>query len=133
MCYCNHCHQGFKEFLKSKYGEIQVLNEEYGTIFWGQTYNDFDEIPLPKETITTHNPSLQLDFARFRSESLNNFALSLIDVIEGYKGDHQLVTHNYFGGFFNLRCDQNILSEKLDIVSYDNYPVFPMADYDKRC
>lgn len=124
LCFCQHCHHGFQEFLKYKYKKIEVLNESYGTIFWGQTYNEFDEIPVPKQTITTHNPTLQLDWARFRSASINTFGLELINTIKENKGIHQDVTHNYFGGFFDVHHDQNIMSEALDVVSYDNYPVW---------
>jgi len=124
LCFCDQCHEGFQSFLENKYRTIEVLNKGYGTIFWGQSYNNFDEIPIPKETITTHNPSLQLDWARFRSESINGFGLRLVEIIKENRGSHQLVTHNYFGGFFNVHYDQNILSEALDVVSYDNYPVW---------
>lgn len=123
-CFCQQCHVSFQEYLKRKYKSIGGLNERYGTIFWGQTYNSFDEIPIPKETITTHSPSLKLDWARFRSESINNFGKSLIETIRSHKGQDQLVTHNYFGGFFNVHYDQNVMSQSLDVVAYDNYPVW---------
>lgn len=124
QCYCSYCASGFQSFLKDKYGHINLLNETYGTIFWGQTYNNFDEIPMPKPTITTHNPSLQLDWARFRSESINRYAKIQIDIVNAYKRPDQKVTHNLFGGFFDRAYDQNVLSDNLDVVSYDNYPVW---------
>ena len=124
QCYCPNCHAGFQVFLKDKYGTIQELNQRYGTIFWGQTYNAFDEIPMPMKTITTHNPSLALDWARFRSESINGFAARQIHIVNQYKRNDQQVTHNLFGGFFDRAYDQNVLADKLDVVSYDNYPVW---------
>ena len=124
QCYCPNCHAAFQTFLKAKYGTIQELNQRYGTVFWGQTYNAFEEIPMPMKTITTHNPTLALDWARFRSESINGFATRQINIVNQYKRNDQLVTHNLFGGFFDRAYDQNILAEKLDVVSYDNYPVW---------
>lgn len=124
LCFCDQCHKKFQEFLANKYDAIDDLNEIYGTIFWGQTYNTFGEIPIPKTTITTHNPSLQLDWARFRSHTINGFGLELIETIKVNKNDKQEVTHNYFGEFYNVHYDQNIMSEALDVVSYDNYPVW---------
>ncbi len=124
MCYCSKCQTKFQEFLRNKYKTIDKLNDVYGTIFWGQTYNSFDEIPLPKPTITTHNPSLRLDFARFRSHSINGYALMQIELVKELKGEHQKITHNFFGGFFDRAYDQNIMSQRLDFVSYDNYPVW---------
>jgi beta-galactosidase len=124
QCYCEQCHQGFQRFLKEKYQDIDRLNEIYGTIFWGQTYNDFDEIPMPQPTITTHNPTLQLDWARFRSYAINDYGKLQIDLVRMLKGSHQEITHNFYGGFFEKAYDQNIMSDHLDFVSYDNYPVW---------
>jgi len=124
MCYCEQCHEGFQEYLKTKYQSIDELNERWGTIFWGQTYNDFSEIPIPKKTITTHNPSLQLEWARFRSYSVNSFAHEMIEIVKKYKGDHQKITTNVSGGFFNKWFDHAENVKMLDFVSYDNYPVW---------
>ncbi|MFZ5965776.1 MAG: beta-galactosidase [Bacillota bacterium] len=124
MCYCEQCHEKFRGFLKEKYRDIHNLNETYGTIFWGQTYNDFNEIPLPQPTITTHNPSLRLDWARFRSFSINDYGKMQIDLVRELKGKHQRVTHNFYGGFFEKAYDQNVMAEHLDFASYDNYPVW---------
>ncbi|MGL4767163.1 MAG: beta-galactosidase [Formosimonas sp.] len=125
QCYCPQCHTAFQAFLVDKFaGDITALNETYGTIFWGQTYNHFAEIPMPTPTITTHNPALRLDWARFRSASINQFAKAHNDLIRQLKGAHQQVTTNLFGGFFNVAHDQNILADMLDFVSYDNYPVW---------
>ena len=125
QCYCNQCHHAFQAFLRDKFNDdIQALNETYGTIFWGQTYNDFIEIPMPTPTITTHNPALRLDWARFRSHTINEFANIQISAVKAWRGAHQQITHNLFGGFFNVACDQNELVKDLDFVSYDNYPVW---------
>ncbi|MBM7703080.1 beta-galactosidase [Metabacillus iocasae] len=124
MCYCGQCHADFQTFLEKKYNTIDELNEKWGTIFWGQTYNDFSEIPVPKKTITVHNPSLLSDWARFRSYSLSQFALKHINLVKEIKGDHQTVTTNLPGGFFDKWFDHNEFTRDLDYVSYDNYPVW---------
>lgn len=125
QCYCDQCHHAFQAFLRDKFDDnIRTLNEAYGTIFWGQTYNDFIEIPMPTSTITTHNPALRLDWARFRSHTMNEFANIQISAVKALRGAHQQITHNLFGGFFNVACDQNELVKDLDFVSYDNYPVW---------
>ncbi|ERJ13100.1 beta-galactosidase [Haloplasma contractile] len=124
LCYCKQCEKAFQNYLKQRYLTIDQVNETYGTIFWGQTYNDFSEIPVPKPTITTHNPTLKLDWARFRSYSINEFAKKHIELVRKLKGKHQKVTHNFFGGFFDKCYDQNEMSRQLDYVSYDNYPVW---------
>ncbi|MDN4523880.1 beta-galactosidase [Fictibacillus fluitans] len=124
MCYCGECHKGFTNYLENSYESIDELNEKWGTIFWGQTYNSFDEVPLPTKTITVHNPSLLLDWARFRSKSLADFAHAHIELVKERKGSHQTVTTNLPGGFFQKWFDHNEFSRSLDFVSYDNYPVW---------
>ena len=75
ICYCHQCRSAFRTYLKEKFeGDIDRLNQTYGTTFWSQEYNAFDEIPIPTQTITTHNPALRLDWERFRSESIVRFA-----------------------------------------------------------
>lgn len=124
LCWCDTCRDGFRSWLHSRYGTVEALNEAWGTIFWGQTYNGFEEVPIPTPTITLHNPALQLDWARFRSDSLIGFAQHMAEGIRRHKGAHQPLTHNLFGGWFDRNCDQHRLAELLDVVSYDNYPVW---------
>lgn len=123
-CYCPQCHLDFQTFLGLRYGTIDTLNEIYGTMFWGQTYNAFNEIPMPTETITTHNPVLKLDWLRFRDFSIERFAKRQLEIIRKHAGSHQPITHNFYGGYFDRRYDQNKIAENLDFVAYDNYPVW---------
>ncbi|GGD14626.1 beta-galactosidase [Pontibacillus salipaludis] len=124
QCYCEQCKRAFQKFLKEKYNDIHELNERWGTIFWGQTYNDFTEIPAPTPTITTHNPSLKLDWARFRSFSLNSYAHQMTEIVREEKGPHQEITTNVSGGFFDKWFDHEENLRPMDFVSYDNYPVW---------
>ena len=123
-CYCDHCKNEFREFLIKKYIDINTLNDAYGTVFWGQTYNNFDEIPLPAKTITQHNPALRLDYARFRSESLRGFIAEQAQLVRRCKGSHQQLTVNLPGGFFEKWVDFEKTAVLGDFVSYDNYPVW---------
>jgi beta-galactosidase len=123
-CYCQTCVASFQEWLTVKYPDIDDLNRRWGTIFWGQTYNTFTEIPAPFPTITTHNPSLLLDWMRFRSDSLNGFCDEMVGIIKAHRRDDQPVTHNLPGGFFGKLWSHAENVRDLDVVSYDNYPVW---------
>jgi len=123
-CFCETCKKEFRGFLKKKYIRIDKLNEAYGTIFWGQTYNDFEEVPLPGKTITQHNPALMLDYARFRSESLRGFMAEQASLIRRCMGSHQQLTVNLEGGFFEKWFDFEKTAVLGDFVAYDNYPVW---------
>lgn len=124
LCFCSQCHGEFQQYLAEKYETIAALNEEWGTIFWGQTYNEFTEIPIPKPTVTTHNPTLKLEWARFRSASVNGFTHEMTNIVKEHKGAHQTVTTNVSGGFFDKWFDHEENVKPMDFVSYDNYPVW---------
>ena len=124
VCYCHQCQEAFRKYLEEKFrGDINALNETYGTVFWSQEYNEFDEIPTPMETITTHNPSLRLDWERFRKKSITDFARFQAELIRGIQPT-AVVIHDFSGGGLEKHCDFSEISKYLDIAAYNNYPVW---------
>lgn len=124
VCYCANCQVAFQKFLEKRFDrDINRLNDTYGTTFWSQEYNSFDEIPTPMETITTHNPALRLDWERFRSQSIVDFANFQIDLIKEIAPD-TVVIHDFPGGGLTKHVDYSEVSKKLDVVAYNNYPVW---------
>ena len=119
LCYCESCLKEFRKWLKEKYSTLEQLNKEWGTIFWSQTYTDWDEIPLPRQLDTAHNPSLLLDYRRFISDSYISYQKLQIDILrKSYP--HKFITHNFMGLFNGI--DYYKLAEPLDFVAWDNYP-----------
>lgn len=124
VCYCEQCQNAFRTYLKDKFGgDIHKLNNTYGTTFWSQEYNEFDEIPTPMATITTHNPALRLDWERFRSKSIVDFANFQIDLIKEIAPD-AVVMHDFPGGGLSKHVDYSKVAKDLDQVAYNNYPVW---------
>src|SRR5699024_2488363 len=62
----------FREFLQGRYQTIENLNQKWGTNFWSQRYNDWDEIQFPVNLPTFYNPSQMLDFKRFMNNTILN-------------------------------------------------------------
>ncbi len=124
FCCCDNCKIAYQEYLKDKYHSIDALNEAWGNIFWGHTYNAFDEIDLPIKTITYFNPSQSLDFYRFRSLSAANYINMLAKEVRKYCGKWQLITHDFPGNPFSKLYDHNLIAKEMDFVSYNNYPVW---------
>ncbi len=124
LCWCPRCREAFRRFLRDKFGgDVHRLNETYGTAFWSQEYNDFDEIPLPAPTITTHNPALRLDWERFRSKSLCDFLdfqARLIREID----PQAVIIHDFPGGGLDKHVDYSQAAKCLDTAAYNNYPVW---------
>lgn len=125
VCYCSNCEKEFREYLKEAYNnDIKNLNETWGTIFWSQTYNEFDEIPLPTKTITTHNPSLRMEWERFRSLSIEKYAKLQVDILKDIIGVDVVVIHDFSGGYFDKSFDFSKVAKHIDVVAYNNYPVW---------
>ncbi|TKX32183.1 beta-galactosidase [Campylobacter aviculae] len=139
ICFCNNCKEAFRNYLKEAYNnDINKLNEIWGTRFWSQTYNDFDEIPMPAKTITTHNPSLRMEWERFRSLSVENYAKLQVNILKEILGEDSIVIHDFSGGYFDKSFDLSKLAKHIDIVAYNNYPVWggqkePIPPYEIAC
>ena len=118
-CYCPTCACAFQDWLQRRYGSLRVLNEKWGTVFWGHTYTDWREIPLPLATGGAPNPGLALDFFRFSSESYTAYQRMQVDILRERCPSH-FVTHNFMGfGYDHLNYFD--LARDLDFVSWDNY------------
>lgn len=128
-CHCDNCRNGFRGWLRDKYGDIGSLNKRAGTIFWGQTYNRFDQIPMPVNTIEVgaeqsiaayyENPTIRLEYERFSSDTMIAFQNIQLDAMRRYT-DKIITTNgtgiaansiNYYEGF-----------GRLDRYAFDFYP-----------
>jgi len=126
----------WREWLKRNFaGDIGRLNSDWGTAFWGATYNGFDEVPLPRYTVpgtpprsnenfrSNSHPGMLLDFRRFRRDSIAAFANEQLAILRA-KNVRGCVTTNAPGGFMGKALDHNDIFAKMDFPSYDNYPVW---------
>jgi len=125
-CYCENCRKAFVEWLREKYCTIDNLNRKWGTVFWSLEYDSFEDIILPGYNSCederfpnfAHNPSLDLEYRRFASDSWVKYQKMQIDIIRKYSD--LPITHNLMGHFSDI--DYYKLAEGLDFVSWDNYP-----------
>ena len=121
----------FREFLKEKYETLDALNQAWGTIVWNQTYNEWEEIYVPRTTIhDSTNPHHVLDYYRFVSESAIRFCKMQCDILRKYIKPGDFITTN--GMFANL--DNHKMEDTcLDVYTYDSYPNFAYClDADPR-
>ena len=121
LCYCDGCAQRFRDWLRARYGTLDALNAAWGTVFWSQEYSGWSQIPLPWEARCgkAHNPSLQLDWRRFASETSVTFQREQVEILRRHSPG-RFVTHNMMGLHDSL--DYFDLAADLDFIAWDNYP-----------
>lgn len=114
--------KAFRKFLKKKYNSLDELNKVWGTVFWNQTYTDWDQIYVPRTILNNgYNPHLHLDYFRFVSESAVSFCRMQADIIRKYKKDGDFITTN---GLFDNLDNHRMEQECLDVYTFDSYPNF---------
>ncbi|MBS2970925.1 beta-galactosidase [Metabacillus sp. KIGAM252] len=114
--------KAFQTWLEKKYGTLDQLNENWGTVFWSQTYTDWSQIPVPRKVLQEHNPSLLLDFDRFCADAYTSYNKLQTDCLRANISKDQFLTHNFV--YTDQAINQWDMAEDLDYVSYDNYPVW---------
>lgn len=117
-CYCEVSAAAFRTWLQSKYGSLEELNRVWGTAFWSQRYDAWDEVQPPRAAPSFRNPTQLLDFDRFSSDELLGCYQAEVEVIRA-SSDVPITTN--FMGFFKP-VDYWKWASHVDVVSDDSYP-----------
>ena len=114
--------EAFRLFLQRKYETLKALNEAWGTVFWNQTYTAWEEIHVPRKTVSdSTNPHEMLDYIRFVSASARSFAGEQARILRRWiKPGDFITTNGLFGHLDNVAFTR----ESLDFMTYDSYPNF---------
>lgn len=120
--YADCDHQAFRQYLKNKYKSLDEVNKHWGTVFWNQTYSNWNQIYLPRRTPKMqHNPHMLLDEKEFISESACTFAKMQSDLLRESIDQTQFITTN---GIFHHINYNKMVDQSLDFICYDSYPNF---------
>ncbi len=124
FCHCATCRADFQEWLHARHGDLETLNQRLGMHFWGHHFHTWAEIPIPQNR-NDYNPSLCLEHHRYTSWLNVRFQRDQVKILRQCCPRH-FVTHNLMGlapmlNYFDL-------SEDLDFVAWDNYPVWSEKD-----
>src|ERR1019366_4695355 len=122
--YSDNSRRQFQAFLKEQYGDLDVLNAHWSTAYWSQTYQSWDEVPLP---IGPHNPGLMLAFRHFVTRVWRDFQKIQVDAIRQNVRPEQWITHNFMGWFDGF--DHYAVCKELDLASWDWYVGSGHHDY----
>ncbi|WP_145047650.1 beta-galactosidase [Paenibacillus xylanexedens] len=119
--YAEADHLAFRRWLQHKYGTLESLNQAWGTVFWNQTYDHWDQVHLIRPTVSdSPNPHQALDEKRFISDNTISFAKLQGDILRAEAPNQWVTTNGLFGHLDSHRMSDEIL----DFMSYDSYPQF---------
>ncbi|CAM2156319.1 Beta-galactosidase BgaA [Pararobbsia alpina] len=127
-CHCVNCTRSFRGWLQKKYGSVETLNREWGTVVWSGEYSDWDQVNTPLGGSPYLNPSFLLDFRRFSSDAVadfNRFQAALIRA----NSPGKFVTHNLWG--YPVVADYYDMFDSMDFASVDYYPATDFLDDSK--
>lgn len=114
----------FQVFLRERYADdIIALNQAWGTVFWAQTYQRFEDIPTPRNHQPSFlNPGHHLDYARFLDWRVTRFQREQVAILRA-ANPQWFVFHN--GCFAHIDFRGPFIRD-LDFLGYDSYPLFEM-------
>ncbi|MFD5753568.1 beta-galactosidase [Streptomyces sp. NPDC127033] len=118
-CWCDGTARHFRAWLRARYGGLDALNEAWGTAFWSQGYDSWEEIVPPRRAQYMRNPGQALDFRRFTSDALLECYVAERDIVRRHT-PHIPVTTNFMP--FWIGQDAWKWAEHEDVVSVDIYP-----------
>jgi beta-galactosidase len=119
FCYCDGTARHFRRWLRERYTTLDALNEAWGTAFWSQGYDDWDEIIPPRRAQYLRNPACTLDFRRFTSDALLECYVAERDIVAARTAQLPVTTN--FMPFWTGQ-DAWRWAEEEDVVSVDVYP-----------
>jgi beta-galactosidase len=113
----------FQAWLQHKYGTIAALNQVWGTAFWSQVYQRFDQIrlPNPQEYVAQFNPQQMLDSQRWFADEAADYLRFQTSILRQYCGHRQWITTNHMHDFGAV--DPTLTGRDFDVVTWTHYPV----------
>ena len=120
--YSRSSQEAFRQWLKNKYKTIDALNSAWGTAFWSQWFNSFDQIIIPNTGLVGwwgNNPHAILDFKRYEADSEAEFLDFQAAVLRKYITEKQYITTNYTA---ICQGSDPRRTKNLDFATYTAYP-----------
>lgn len=120
--YSDNALEAFRAWCRRKYGTIGALNQAWGTTFWCQEMNSFDEVLIPRfmGADSMVNPGQKLDFERFGNDMLLDFYKAERDAIAEICPDKPFTT-NFMVSTDQCCMDYADWANEVNFVSNDHY------------
>ncbi len=124
--YDENCAEGFRKWLRAKYGTIENLNKAWFSMMFSNVYNSFDEIGIPVNACEGGwQPEIQLDYRKYFSFTFNRLLRAEAQIVRKHSPGRFIYT-NWPGANWSVNCFEG--SEYLDYAAWDNYVGQPFGD-----
>lgn len=113
---------GFIDFLRERYGDVETLNREWGLTYWSHMLNDFSELWRPDGNSF---PQYDLAWRIYQAGLTEDFIGWQAEIVREYKLDNQFVTTCVQ---YQQRpaLDDELLSNHLEVAAGN--PYYAMQD-----
>lgn len=122
----------FRAWLEDKYTTIENMNNAQGRVFWSSQYEAFDTVQPPFLEVYTTNEAHTLDWYRFSSDMVVDFAKEQTDILRQLAPTHAITT-NFMVFFTDFDHYDFARRVGLDFATFDSYALagtssLPLSD-----
>lgn len=108
---------GFVEHLKEKFGTTEALNKAWFLNYWGQTVNDWADMPTRDNATST---SYKLEWSRWQQIRVTRYLSWQAGLVRKYGRPDQFVTQD-FGSMMKTEVNEPEVAASLDVVANNPY------------
>lgn len=127
-CYCPHCHEKFREWLRAKYGTLEALTEAWTWSATTHAYTKWEYVTPPEMSpVGWSSVTRWIDWRLFWQDKFAEFSQIQHQLIRKYGSNHPSMVNmfifqlnNRYGTYGGV--DQWKIAEVVDHVGYDQYP-----------
>jgi len=98
------------------------MNAAQGRVFWSSQYASFDTVQPPFLEVYTTNEAHTLDWARFSSDMVIDFAKEQTSILRKFAPSHA-VMHNFMMFFTDFDHHKFTREVGIDVSTWDEYPL----------
>jgi beta-galactosidase len=106
----------FQQWLKSRYGTLDNLNNRWTTAYWSESYTSWEQIPIQ---VGYGNPGLLLSWMRYVSDTWRSYQQNQLAVLRANSDPGKFITTNTMGWFDGY--DHYVVEQDLDMAAWDDY------------
>lgn len=119
VCVCRHCEEGYRAWLKRRYGTLDRLNKAMNGAFWSGDFARWEDI---KASIVKARESWRSEYNRYQSDCYIDFAREQRDLVrKGFPEAEILSNGSEMSGWLRL----DVLYRELGAVATDTYAAGP--------